>query len=64
MTCETHFEDLVAFDAPDPPCPHCGVTKVARQLSVFTAQGSMADSSSSFTGSSGGGCCGGGCGCG
>ena len=39
MTCESHFEELVRLDDPDPACPDCGATKVARQLSVFAAHG-------------------------
>jgi putative FmdB family regulatory protein len=62
MTCESHFEELVRLDDPDPACPDCGKTRVARQLSVFAAHGTAEQPS--FGGpSAGGGCCGGGCGC-
>ena len=60
MSCESHFEELVGLTAPDPACPDCGATKVAKQFSVFAAHGTAAQPS--FGG--GGGCCGGSCGCG
>ena len=63
MTCEAHFEELVSFDAADPPCPDCGAARVARQLSVFAAHGATAQAGAPM-GGGGGGCCGGGCGCG
>jgi putative FmdB family regulatory protein len=65
MTCESHFEELVGVKAADPPCPDCGASRVARQLSVFATHGGTAEQPS-FGGpmSSGGGCCGGSCGCG
>ena len=63
MTCESHFEELVRVEEPDPGCPDCGGAKVAKQFSVFAAHGTVGQPS--FGGSSGGGgCCGGGCGCG
>ena len=47
------------------PCPDCGASRVARQLSVFAAHGGVADAGPVFSGGGGGGgCCGGGCGCG
>jgi putative FmdB family regulatory protein len=58
MTCESHFEELVGMNGPDPECPDCGASKVARQVSVFAAHGAAAQPSF------GGGCCGGSCGCG
>ena len=61
MQCESHFEELVRAGE-DPPCPDCGATKVARQLSVFAAHG--VTSQPSFSGGASGGCCGGSCGCG
>jgi putative FmdB family regulatory protein len=63
MECESHFEELVGVRAEDPPCPDCGASRVARQLSVFAAHGTAEQPS--FGGPvSGGGCCGGSCGCG
>ncbi len=65
MTCESHFEELVGIEAPDPPCPDCGATRVARQLSVFAAHGATVEAGPALgAGGGGGGCCGGGCGCG
>jgi putative FmdB family regulatory protein len=59
MECESHFEELVR-GSEEPPCPQCGASNVLRQLSVFSAVGSAAQTSG---GGSSGGCCGGGCGC-
>lgn len=65
MTCESHFEELVRLDAPDPACPDCGATRVARQLSVFASHGTAEQPSfGGPAGGGGGGCCGGSCGCG
>jgi putative FmdB family regulatory protein len=63
MSCESHYEELVRLDDANPPCPECGATKVARQLSVFAATGT-AEQPSFGPPSGRGGCCGGGCGCG
>ena len=64
MKCESHFEELVGVSAADPPCPDCGASKVARQLSSVPLTAAP-PSSPSFGGpvSSGGGYCGGSCGC-
>jgi putative FmdB family regulatory protein len=59
MSCESHFEELVGLNAPDPSCPDCGNEKVAKQFSVFAAHGTGVTPSFG-----GGGCCGGSCGCG
>jgi putative FmdB family regulatory protein len=57
MSCESHFEELVGMSDPDPACPDCGKTKVAKQFSrSFAAHGTTAQPSF------GGGCCGGSCG--
>jgi len=64
MTCEARFEELVSLNADDPPCPDCGATKVARQLSVFAAHGVAVGAGPLPSAGGGGGCCGGGCGCG
>jgi putative FmdB family regulatory protein len=68
MSCESHFEELVRIDDESPACPDCGMTKVAKQFSVFAAHGVGASTGTgtqpSFGGASRGGCCGGGCGCG
>jgi putative FmdB family regulatory protein len=61
MSCESHFEELVGFNDPDPGCPDCGADKVKKQFSVFAAHGTAAQPS---FGGGGGGCCGGSCGCG
>jgi putative FmdB family regulatory protein len=63
MKCESHFEELVGVNAADPPCPDCGASRVARQLSVFAAHGGTAEQPSFGGPVSGGGCCGGSCGC-
>src|SRR2546430_11854263 len=55
MKCEEHFEELVRGDQ-EVACPHCGGTKVARQLSTFATIGT-AGQTGAF---GGGGCCGGG----
>jgi putative FmdB family regulatory protein len=60
MSCESHFEELVGFNDPDPGCPDCGADKVKKQFSVFAAHGTAAQPSLG----GGGGCCGGSCGCG
>jgi putative FmdB family regulatory protein len=60
MKCESHFEELVSYGAPDPDCPDCGAAKVSKQFSVFAAHGTAEQPS--FGGMSGGGCCGGSCG--
>ena len=65
MSCESHFEELVGMSDPDPACPDCGKTKVAKQFSSsFAAHGAPSPASSfgGSRGSRGGGCCGGGCG--
>lgn len=62
MQCESHFEELVR-NGEEPPCPDCGGTKVAKQLSVFAAHGA-GSSGTAGQPSFGGGCCGGSCGCG
>jgi putative FmdB family regulatory protein len=64
MQCETHFEELVGVRDPDPACPSCGASRVAKQLSVFAMHGGGQDAPSPSFGGSGGGCCGGSCGCG
>jgi putative FmdB family regulatory protein len=64
MKCESHFEELVGVSAADPPCPDCGASNVARQLSVFATHGGTAEQPSFGGPMSGGGCCGGSCGCG
>ena len=64
MTCESHFEELVRLDAPDPACPDCGAKKVAKQLSVFASHGTAEQPSFGGPVGGGGGCCGGSCGCG
>jgi putative FmdB family regulatory protein len=59
MSCESHFEELVGMSDPDPACPDCGKTKVAKQFSKsFAAHGATGQPSFG-----GGGCCGGSCGC-
>jgi len=60
MTCESHFEELVGVSAADPPCPDCGASRVARQLSVFATHGTAEQPSFGGPASSGRGCCGGG----
>ena len=60
MTCESHFEELVAMGG-EAPCPDCGSENVRKQFSVFAAHG-IESGQASFGG--GGGCCGGSCGCG
>jgi len=63
MKCESHFEELLRLDDPEPSCPDCGAEKVAKQFSTFAAHGTAEQPS--FGGfSGGGGCCGGSCGCG
>jgi putative FmdB family regulatory protein len=62
MTCEEHFEELVAMDAPDPMCPRCQSERVSRQFSVFATHGAAEQPSFGET-AAGGGCCGGSCGC-
>ena len=57
MKCETHFEELVRGDE-EIVCPHCGASKVARQLSTFSMIGTAGQTGAST------GCCGGSCGCG
>lgn len=65
MTCESHFEELVRLNDPDPGCPDCGAQKVAKQLSRFTSHGTAEQPSfGGPMGGGGGGCCGGSCGCG
>jgi putative FmdB family regulatory protein len=58
MSCESHFEELVGMSDPDPACPDCGKTKVAKQFSTSFAAHGMAGQPSF----GGGGCCGGSCG--
>jgi putative FmdB family regulatory protein len=60
MKCEEHFEELVRGDQVV-PCPACGATNVARQLSTFSMVGTAGQTGAV---TSGGGCCGGSCGCG
>jgi putative FmdB family regulatory protein len=60
MSCESHFEELVGMSDPDPACPDCGKSKVAKQFSrSFAAHGVTGQPS---FGGGGGGCCGGSCG--
>ena len=62
MKCESHFEELLRLDDPEPSCPDCGAEKVAKQFSTFASHGTAEQPS--FGGfSGGGGCCGGSCGC-
>ena len=58
MSCESHFEELVGMSDPDPACPDCGKTKVAKQFSHGVRSARRQLRQPSF----GGGCCGGSCG--
>ncbi|MBA3841824.1 MAG: zinc ribbon domain-containing protein [Actinobacteria bacterium] len=63
MSCESHFEELVGMSDPDPACPDCGKSKVAKQFSrSFAAHGATGQPSFGGGGGGGGGCCGGACG--
>jgi putative FmdB family regulatory protein len=65
MKCESHFEELVRLNDPDPACPDCGAPKVAKQFSKFATHGTAEQPSfGGPMGGGGGGCCGGSCGCG
>ena len=58
MSCESHFEELVGMSDPDPACPDCGKTKVAKQFSTsFAAHGAARTALASAAA-----CCGGSCG--
>ncbi|MFN2471073.1 MAG: FmdB family zinc ribbon protein [Gaiellaceae bacterium] len=46
MECESHFEELLRMDGPDPACPECGAADVLRQLSVFAAHSAPASPAS------------------
>jgi len=72
--CDHSFEAFIRPHDSGAECPHCGSTKLTRELSTFAArsngngaanaEAAIANSGTSNGGGfSSGGCCGGGCGC-